>query len=178
PDHPIPIEDYRDLLAKIEPITGPKRPLRPGANFGPLQGTARGLLGDFAWVNPWTMLVRRSTYQELVSSGFSLNGGEASFVFSPSCEFEDESTEPLVELEARCKVALANLPSRDTCPVCGRLPITKPKRMVLEAASYDSALPLQRIVEMPTYFVVSDDLGEFIRARGFTNITLTKIELK
>jgi len=172
PGHPIPIEDYKDLVAKIEPITGPERPLRPGANFGPLRGTARGLLGDFAWMNPWTMLVRSSTYQELLSSGFSLDGAEARI------DFDIGSTKPLIELEARCKVALANLPSREVCPVCGRLPITKPKTMVLEAASYDSALPLLRIAEVPTYFVVNDGLGEFIRARGFSNVTLTKIELK
>lgn len=179
PVHPIPIEDYRDLVVKIEPITGPERPLRPGTNFGPLRGTMRGLLGDFAWVTSWTMLVRRSAYQELLSAGFSLDGAEAkiSAVFAPACEFEDGSTEPLVELEARCKVALANLPSRELCPGCGRLPLTKPKGIVLEAASYDSALPLQRIVEMPTYLVVNDELGEFIRSRGFSNITLSEIEL-
>jgi len=172
PAHPIPIEDYKALVARIEPIAGPERPLRPGANLGPLRGTARGLVGDFAWVNPWTMLVRSSTYQELLSSGFSLDGAEARI------DFDNGSTEPVIELEACGKVALANLPSREVCPVCGRLPITKPKRMVLEAASYDSALPLQRIVELPTFFVVNDDLGEFIRARGFSNVTLTKIELK
>ena len=55
--------------------------------------------------------------------------------------------------------------------------ITKPKRIVLETAYYDRALPLQRIVEMPTYLVVNDDLGEFIRSRGFSNVTLTEIEL-
>ena len=106
--------------------------------------------------------------------------GEAklSFVFAPPGEFEGGSTEPLVELEARCNAALANPPGREVCPVCGRLLITKPKAVILDAASYDMALPLQRIVEMPTYLVVNDDLGEFIRARGFTNIRLTKIELK
>jgi len=172
PAHPIPIEGYRALVARIEPITGPERRLRPGANLGPLCGTACGLLGDFAWVNPWTMLVRSSTYQELLSLGFSRDGAEARI------DYDNGSTEPLIELEARCKVALANVPSREVCPVCERLAITKPKTMVLEAASYDCALPVQRIVEMPTYLVVNDELGEFIRARGFTNIALTKIELK
>lgn len=180
PDDPISVDDYRALVAEIEPITGPERPLGPGAQFGPLIGTARGSLSDFAWLNPWTMLVRRSTYQELLSSGFSLNGGVAkiSAEFAPDCGFDDGSTESLVELEARCKVALANLPSRDVCPACGRRPITRPKRMVLEAASYDGILPLQRIVEMPAYFVVNDALAAFIRGRGFSNIVLTEIELK
>jgi len=50
--------------------------------------------------------------------------------------------------------------------------------MVLEAASYNGALPLQRIVEVSTYFVVNDEPGEFIRARGFGNVVLTGIELK
>ena len=171
PAHPIPIADYKALAAKIEPITGPERLLQPGANLGPLHGTARGLLGDFAWVNPWTMLVRNSTYQELLSSGFPLDGAEARI------DFDDGSSEPLIELEVRCKVALTNLPSREVCQVCGRRSLTRPKTMVLEAASYDGTLPLQRIVEMPTHFIVNDDLGEFIRARNFSNLTLTKIEL-
>jgi len=180
PADPISVDDYRALVAQIEPITGQERPLGPGAQFGPLLGMARGSLGDFAWVNPWTILVRRSTYQELLSSGFPLNGSVAKIgaISAPDCRFDDGSTEPLVELEARCNVVLANLRSRDVCPACGRLPITKPKRMVLEAASYNGALPLQRIVEMPTYFVVNDELGEFIRARGFGNVVLTEIELK
>jgi len=50
--------------------------------------------------------------------------------------------------------------------------------MVIDAASYDSAQPLQRIVEMPTCIVINDDLGEFIRLRGFSNITLTQIKLQ
>lgn len=72
PAHPVSIEDYRALVARIEHITGPDRPLRPGANFGPLHGTARGSLGAFVWANNWTVLVRRSTLQELLSLGFSL----------------------------------------------------------------------------------------------------------
>ena len=171
PTHPVSAEDYRALAAKIEPIIGSERLLQPGANLGPLRGTAHGPLGDFAWVNPWTTLIRSSTHQELLSLGFSLDGAEAKI------NFEDGSTEPLIELEALCKVALANLQCREVCPICGRMSFAKPKTMVIEAASYDSARPLQRIVEMPTYFVVNDDLGEFIRARGFSNITLTEIEL-
>jgi hypothetical protein len=91
--------------------------------------------------------------------------------------FEDGSAEPLIELEARCKVRLADLQLPENCPVCGRPSFVKPKTMVLEAASYDSARPLQRIAEMPTRIVINDDLGEFIRARGFSNIMLTGIEL-
>ena len=172
PADPISVDDYRALVARITPITGPERPLGPGANLGPLVGTARGLLGDFAWVNPWTMLVRSSTCQELVSSGFLVQGAEARI------SFEDGPTEPLIELEALCKLTLANLQHRDLCSICGRLSFVKPKTMVIEAASYDSAKPLHRIVELPTYIVVNDDLAEFIRTRNFSNITLTQIELQ
>jgi len=172
PASPISVDDFRALVARIEPITGPKRPLSPGANLGPLLGTARGLLGDFAWVNPWTMLVRSSTCQELVSSGFFVQGAEARM------SFEDGPTEPLMELEAPCKLTLANLQHREICSICGRLSFVKQKTMVIEAASYDSATPLQRIAEMPTCIVVNDDLAEFIRTRGFSNITLTRIALR
>src|SRR6516162_5695660 len=50
PANPVSVDDYRDLAAQIEPITGPERPLAPGARLGPLLGTAQGMLGDFAWV--------------------------------------------------------------------------------------------------------------------------------
>jgi hypothetical protein len=50
--------------------------------------------------------------------------------------------------------------------------------MVLEAATYDSARPLQRIAEMPTCIVVNDDLAAFIRTRGFSNINLTQIDVR
>ena len=83
-----------------------------------------------------------------------------------------------MELEALCKLTLANLQHREICSICGRLSFVKPKTMVIEAASYDSATPLQRIAEMPTRLVVNDDLAEFIRTRGFSNITLSRIELR
>jgi len=83
-----------------------------------------------------------------------------------------------MELEAACRLTLANLQHREICSICGRPSFVKPKTMVIEAASYDSAKPLQRIVEMPTYIVVNDDLAEFIRTRDFSNITLTRIELQ
>jgi len=172
PTNPVSVDDYRALAAQIEPVIGPERPLSPGANLGPLLGTAQGLFGDFAWVNRWTMLVRCATYQELLSSGFFVEGAEARI------SFKDGPTEPLMELEVLCKVTLANLQPREICSICGRPSFVKPKTMVIEAASYDGAQPLQRIVEMPTYIVINDDLGEFIRTRGFSNITLTQIELQ
>jgi len=172
PTNPISIDDDRTLAAQIEPIIGPERPLRPGANLGPLLGTARGLLGDFAWGNPWTTLVRSSTHQELLSSGFFVEGAEARI------SFNNGLTEPLIEIEALCKVTLANLQHREICSICGRPSFVKQKTMVIDAASYDSAQPLQRIVEMPTCIVINDDLGEFIRLRGFSNITLTQIKLQ
>jgi uncharacterized double-CXXCG motif protein len=171
PVNPISVDDYRALVAQLEPIIGPERLLNPGVNLGPLRGTARGLLGDFAWINSWTMLVRSSTYQELLSSRFPIQGAQASI------SFEDGPTEPLVELEAICKVTLAEPQHRELCTICGRPSFVKPKTMVLDAASYDNARPLQRIVEMPTYIVINDDLGEFIRMKGFSNITLTRIEI-
>jgi uncharacterized double-CXXCG motif protein len=172
PADPISLDDYRALVAQIEPITGPERLLEPGANFGPLLGTAKGLLGDFAWVNTWTMLVRNSTYQELLASGFRVQGAEARI------RFKDGPRELLIELKARPKVKLANFQPPDGCWICGRSSYVRPKRMVLEATSYDSAEPVQRIVEMPTAIVISDGLGELIRARGFSNVTLTPIELR
>jgi uncharacterized double-CXXCG motif protein len=172
PASPISIDDYRSLVAQIEPVIGSQRFLKPGANLGPLHGTARGSLGDFAWVNSWTMLVRSSTYQALLSSGFSVQGAEAQI------RFDDGPTETLIELEILCKAALVNLQHQEFCPSCGRPSFVRPKTMVIDAASYDSSQPIQRIVEMPTYIVISDDLREFIRSRGFSNITLTPIELR
>ena len=52
PAAPISVDDYRALVAQIEPITGQERPLGPGAQFGPLLGMARGSLGDFCLGEP------------------------------------------------------------------------------------------------------------------------------
>jgi uncharacterized double-CXXCG motif protein len=167
---PIPVEQFARLAAVVQPLLGTTRPVRPGAELGPLKGTAEGSFGDFAWVNPWTPLLRESVWLALKEAGIRLVGMRAEL------DFGTHPHEPLVELEALPRVMLSNALVPEKCAVCGRLPVTKPDNLSVVAPSLDGSIPLQRIAELPTVLVANESLAQFIQARTLRDVVLTPIE--
>jgi uncharacterized double-CXXCG motif protein len=170
--YPISLEEFKTLAATVEAVLGPDRPVQPGTHLGVLRGTARGRIGDFAWVNPWTPLLRESVWRELGKAGINLDGVRAELAF------EKEPHEPLIELEALPRVRVPRDLVPDKCSVCGRLGMKVPDTIVLTADSFDSSIPLQRIAELPTVLVVNESFAQFIRQRHLRDAALTPIEVR
>src|SRR5581483_3180819 len=55
---PVPLDRFLELRREVFPLVPDGRAPPPGTQFGPLVGKLLGEVGDFAWVNPWTMLLR------------------------------------------------------------------------------------------------------------------------
>lgn len=168
---PVPLEELQRIMSRVQPLLGPERPLWPGTALGPLRGKAWGEFGDFAWVNPWTPLLRESAWLAAKEAGVDLLGVPAELTF------RRRPHESLIELEARPKVRLPSAMLPEQCPQCGRLPIKKPDKIVLEASAFDDSIALQRVMELPTALIANERFAQFIEDRKLTDVVLTPVEL-
>lgn len=171
PRTPVPLEEFDKMVRILRPILGVSRPVEPGASFGPLRGVATGRLGDFAWCNPWTVLLRESVWSRMRSWGIDVVGVPADL------QFRDGEEESFVELEALPRANLERSLIPEACGTCGRLPIKKPDRLVLAASTFDRSIPLQRIRQLPTVFVVNEPFADYVRDNRLRDALLLPIEL-
>lgn len=168
--NPISTEEFDQLTLWIQPILGPTRPAAPGAELGILTGRGNGKFGHFAWVNPWTVLVRESVWIDLNKAGIKILGAPAKL------EFESRQSDPFIELEALPKVKLQMPLIPKKCKICGRLSFEKPEKITIDYTSFDHAIPLARIVELPTIIIINELFAKFIQQNKLTDSILTPIE--
>ena len=81
----------------------------------------------------------------------------------------------LVELDVRPSVRLSLAKPIRPCEICGRLGVSAPETIVLDRTTYDDQVLIQRIVELPTYIVVSDALKESIERNGLTGAVFKSV---
>jgi uncharacterized double-CXXCG motif protein len=166
---PVPVAEFEDIREKAPSLVDATYIIEPGTKFGPLCGRVSGKVGDFVWPNPWTLLVRERIMRQIGDAGLSLVSGLAEL------QFEDGTHEPLIEIEAVPRVSLASYLVPDPCAICGRRAVSKPNRMALQRATFDDSLPIQRIVELPTFIVVNQALAEFLIAQGPVGLAIDRI---
>jgi uncharacterized double-CXXCG motif protein len=168
---PLSVEQFNALAASIQTAVGAQRPMRPGTELGPLSGKAKGNFGDFAWVNPWTPLLRESVWLALRENGILLAEVRAEFDFGLAHE-------PLVELEALPTATLPKELVPEKCAICGRLAVKKPDNISFAVSSLDASIPLQRIAELPTVLVANEPFAQFIQQRHLRDVIVTPIEVR
>jgi hypothetical protein len=61
----VSLAEFSTLKLRVAHFFAPEQEILPGAGLGPIIGKARGVFGDFAWLNPWTVLVRESVVKKL-----------------------------------------------------------------------------------------------------------------
>lgn len=171
---PISIELFDELRLKVASLLGVEDNFVPGSEFGHLKGKAKGKFGDFAWLNPWTPLIRESVWLELREAGIELLGVRAEL------NFGKQKYEPFVEIEVHSGVKLISelILEEDRCRCCGRLPLKKGGEIIIDGSSFNNLVPIQRIYELPTILIVNDRLAKFIQQRNLRDVLLTQIEIK
>jgi len=168
---PVSLAEFKRIHHHVQPILGTGRPVKPGTTFGPLRGRARGDIGDFTWLNPWTPMVSESIWHLLLDHGFDTVGETAQLTF------HKPTSEPLVELEVRPAARLPRSMVPSACDICDRLPIKTPEKLAIDASTFDGSIPIQRVMELPTILLVNQELAEFIQSRGLSNAVLRRVEL-
>ena len=84
----------------------------------------------------------------------------------------------LYEIEAlplaRLSAELVPVP----CEHCGRFELSAPETIILDKATFESAIPIQRIAELPTHLVVNEKFAAYIEAENLAQVTLTPLVLR
>lgn len=172
---PVPLEEFCTLAATVHSILGDERPLAPGAAFGPIRGHGHGPFGDFAWLNPWTALIRKEAFLTLRLRGLALRGAETNL------QFRKRDAPTLIEIEAwpiaKLHPSCLPDPPPERCSACGRLGLSAPKRIVVASDSLDERVPIQRLIELPTFLLVNEKLATAIQDLELRDVRLLKTEV-
>lgn len=174
---PVSIEELNDLRLPIVPLLPPNAILNPGTDLGPLVGKAWGKFGDFAWLAPWTMLMRREVYEKLSSYGVQLpiEG------MAPELKFRSKSFPDLVEPQIEPLANLVSdsfLPSESfSCLACGR-DSRKLERFIVDGNSVPNHVDLFRTRDHPTYILATELFVNAVQKLSMTDILFTEVDVK
>lgn len=152
---PEPAAEYERLCGLVRPLLPPGAVLKPGAAFGPLEGTAQGRFGALFSIYNWSFLARREALEKLQAEGLlGLKGCPTALRFrsgQPPDLLELEVL-PVGRLHPDC------LPSqrRPPCPRCGRLGLSLPKDRLLDTTTLPAHLDLFRLMDFSTVIVCSE----------------------
>ena len=128
---PISIDKFEKLSSDLKSVFPNQSWIIPGAEFGPLEGTATGGIGDFGW-GLWGMVVREHVLNEILSAGFKVRAEKAKLKFNLA------SHEPLYELEIWPTALATKLTDDLPCELCGRTWSSVPDQLIIDEKSLRS----------------------------------------
>lgn len=174
-DDPVPIAQFEELITPIRAVFPNDALLTPGTEFGPLEGTIHGDdYGDFAWLNPWTLLVRGDALKLLTDS-------VPGIVAVPTQLRAPQGRADLLELffkpsgEHRSEDGVYDA---DPCPRCGRRSFRRPEQLVLNADVAPGAGPLIRLRTLPTTLLAREEVVAFIQEQELTGVDAQQIPVE
>lgn len=166
---PMTPAELKELAAKLIPVLGQDRPIGYGAMFGISLAEAKGPIGDFAWQSRGLVYVRESVFREINEAGFPLVGVPAPL------KFQKDPGERLIRLELL--PSARRLPSTfKQCEICDRI-LEVEETLKIDGSSFDDSIPIQCVYEWPDTAVFSAAFVDYIRERGFTDISLSPIQV-
>ncbi len=167
---PISVDEWQSLRSAVGEALPADVQWEPGTQFGALLADVKGNLPDVAWLTPWTCLLQQRAYEELLARGFDLRGR------TPKLKWIRGTPAKLMEVDVRPGVRLAGWRSHQPCEICGRLALTAPDTIVLDRKTYDPSIPVQRIVDLTTYIVVSPKMKEAIERMGLSGAAFPALQ--
>lgn len=169
---PVPWEVFEERRSQIVNLLPAGAPAPPGTELGPLIGKGAGTFGDFAWQGSWTVLMRDEALERLWNA--KLSGPQRA-----RAELTGRSVPKLIELQIEPQGCLSErcLSGRSDppCAVCGRLAITRPAVVVLDASSVGPEIDVFRLRDLTTMIVVTDRVADRIDTLGLTGAVLREI---
>jgi uncharacterized double-CXXCG motif protein len=174
---PEPFEEFVRLRELVRPLVPTGAQLLPGAEFGPLEGTASGSFGQLFLQSAWMPLIRREAWERLQAEG--LRGLRA---FPTRLRFRQRNPPELLELELAAQgrfhpdCFLPESPTR--CERCGRLGTRRPENMILEAASLPEQRDLFRLADFETTLIGTERFVETLRHLGLDGANCDELPVR
>lgn len=173
----VSLEEFVELRRPILSLMPDGSVPLPGTRFGPLIGEAKGLFGDFAWLNLWTLLIQSQALQRLRLAGVRTPVG-----VPPILTFRDKNPPNLLELqlEPHGKMAPASFPINPlpSCPSCGRDPNSMPKHIVIEAPSIPKNLDLFRARDFTTLILATEGFVGAVQNLKLTGVVFQEVAVE
>ena len=174
---PEPFEEFVRLRELVRPLVPPGTQLLPGAEFGPLEGTASGSFGPLFLQSSWMPLIRREAWERLQAT--ELQGLQA---FPTQLRFRQKNPPELLELEIAAHGRLhpdCFLPEAPTrCPQCGRLEARRPENMLLETASLPEQRDLFRLTDFETTLIGTERFVEAVQRLGLEGAAFQELSVR
>jgi uncharacterized double-CXXCG motif protein len=167
---------FEYLRELVRPLLPQGVPLEPGTEFGPLVGNAWGKFGPFAWLNPWTLLVRREVLEQLRAEGVrGLEGHRTAL------RFRQKQAPELLELELmpHGRFHPDCLSEREPpCARCGRKGISMPEQPVLKEDSLPTHLDLFRLADLTTLLIATERFAQAVQRLGPCGVAFQPLPLR
>jgi uncharacterized double-CXXCG motif protein len=171
---PVPLDELERLKSQIRSRFPADVTLLPGTQFGRFSGKASGRFPDFVYANPWTLLIRRHAYDQLLGKGLGMPEAIA-----PELRLRKNQPHDLLELEIQPLCLLAQesfLPNGDPCGSCGRVG----RQVDVPIVSSDS-LPvgtdLFRPRNFPTYILGTERFEQAVRELKLTGMVFQELKV-
>jgi uncharacterized double-CXXCG motif protein len=162
-------EDYSEferLREQVRPLVPPGVQLKPGTQFGPMDGAARGEFGPLCLYNPWNLLLQLEPLERLTAEGLQgLKGCRTQL------RFRKKNPPELLEMELLPQGRLhpgcfpANLPP--SCLKCERFGARLPEEPLLDAAILPRHLDLFRLADFTTLIIATERFVEAVLRLGY-----------
>jgi uncharacterized double-CXXCG motif protein len=174
---PVPPEEIERLRELVRPLAPKWAVLKPGARFGPMEGTGLGYFGQLFMEDPWTFFMRREALERLQAAG--LRGLEGCPI---RVRFRTKHAPELLEmqLEMRGLYHPDCLPPdrKPPCPTCGNETFKRPEPVILDAASLPTDLDLFRLRQGSTNILVTQPFVDAARSLELDGVLFQELEAR
>ncbi|QRN97229.1 double-CXXCG motif protein [Archangium violaceum] len=159
---PEPFDEFVRLRELVRPLVPPGAQLLPGAEFGPLVGTATGTFSPIFFYFVQMPVMHREALEKLQAEGVrGLKG------FPTELRFRQKNHPELVELEilphGRLHIDCLPPDRPPRCLKCGRNGFKRPDDLILDAASLPENLDLFRLTDFEATFICTERFVDAVR---------------
>lgn len=167
----IPLAEFNVLKNRLVPLLPEGTFVLPGTEFGPLVGKASGKFGDFAWLNPWTPLIKGGAYLKLREKGIHLP-----MKASHKLVFRQKHHDRLFELQVEpfAVIKLAEAPA-DPCSACGYTQLALPDQVVIDQSSVPEHVDMFRARNFTTLVLATKAFRDLTNELGLTGIEFHEV---
>lgn len=167
---PVPPTRFREIGDIIRPMVPSHVVVAPGTAFGPLvRARVKSKFAHFGWLFPWTLLVTSATLACLRRNGINLRTRLIEL------KKPNHAGAEVFEVEARPSVNCIDRRPTKVCEICGRQDFTTPSRIVIDRASFDPLIPIQRLIDWPTMLVINKVFAEVISIHELSGVEVTPL---
>ncbi len=174
---PEPFDEFVRLRELVRPLVPPGAQLFPGAEFGPVVGTATGTFSPLFFYFLSMPLIHREALEQLQAEGVrGLRG------FPTELRFRQKKHPDLWELEilphGRLHPDCTPPGRRPPCPKCGHDHFTFPEDPILEAASLPTHTDLFRLSDFETILIGTERFVDAVRRLALEDLDIRELPLR